>query len=213
VQLSIPFRRKPTTEEVVETPEEVEAPGRVRAKTPSKRELGVSTPKRKEVGRRVAATPKDPKEAAKQQRQRQKDLREKERSARAEARAGMLAGDEKYLPARDKGPERSLVRDIVDSRRNVAGLFLPVAIIVLVGSAGVLSPAILYVINLGWALLALAVVVDSVVLTRKVRKMLLARFPKTAKNPRSYYYYAIMRSLTIRRLRMPAPKVKAGEAI
>jgi hypothetical protein len=213
VQLSIPFRRKPAAVEVVETPETVDATAPVRARTPSKRELGVSTPKRKEIGRRVVSTPKDPKEAARQQRQRQKELRDKERAARAEARAGMLAGDEKYLPARDKGPERSLVRDLVDSRRNVAGLFLPVAIIVLVGSAGILSPSILYAINLFWALLALAVVVDSVVLSRKVRKLLLARFPKTIKNPRSYYYYAIMRSLTIRRLRMPAPKVKPGDAI
>ncbi len=213
MQLSIPFRRKPAAIEVVETPETVEATARARAHTPSKRELGVSTPKRKEIGRRVVATPKDPKEAARQRRQRQKELRDKERAARAEARAGMLAGDEKYLPARDKGPERSLVRDLVDSRRNVAGLFLPVAIIVLVGSAGILSPSILYAINLFWALLALAVVVDSVVLSRKVRKQLLARFPKTVKNPRSYYYYAIMRSLTIRRLRMPAPKVKPGQAI
>ena len=213
MQLSIPFRRKPAPEEVVETPEEVDVTSRARAHTPSKRELGVSTPKRKEIGRRVTATPKDPKEAARQKRERQKELRDKERSARAEARAGMLAGDEKYLPARDKGPERSLVRDLVDSRRNLAGLFLPVAVIVLIGSAGVLSPAMLYLINLFWALLALAVVVDSVLLTRKIRKLLLARFPKTVKNPRSYYYYAIMRSLTIRRLRMPAPKVKRGEAI
>ena len=35
----------------------------------------------------------------------------------------MRAGDERYLLARDRGPERALVRDIVDSRRTVGTCF------------------------------------------------------------------------------------------
>ena len=33
----------------------------------------------------------------------------------------MMAGDERYLPARDKGPARAFTRDFVDSRFTVAG--------------------------------------------------------------------------------------------
>ena len=47
----------------------------------------------------------------------------------------MLAGKEEFLMARDRGDERRLVRDIVDSRRNMASYFLPGALIVVIGSA------------------------------------------------------------------------------
>ena len=40
-----------------------------------------------------------------------------------------MAGEEAYLLPRDQGPVRRYVRDIVDSRRNVLGLFMPVALI------------------------------------------------------------------------------------
>jgi alkylation response protein AidB-like acyl-CoA dehydrogenase len=35
---------------------------------------------------------------------------------RDKARVGMAAGDERYLTARDKGPQRRFARDYVDSR-------------------------------------------------------------------------------------------------
>ena len=38
--------------------------------------------------------------------------------------AWVRTGDERYLLARDRGPERALVRNIVDSRRTVGTWFL-----------------------------------------------------------------------------------------
>lgn len=35
---------------------------------------------------------------------------------RAEAREGMLNGEERYLTVRDRGPQKKLARDMVDSR-------------------------------------------------------------------------------------------------
>jgi hypothetical protein len=210
VQLSLPFRRKPAADELVSTAvEEVEQQAlepRQRAYTPSKRELGQSTPKRAVGGRRPEPPPKDRKEAARR-------MREKQREARAEARAGMLAGKEEFLPPRDKGPERSLVRDIVDSRRNAASWFLPGALIVIVGSSGAWPASIRLAANLLWVLLAIAVVIDSIFLSRRIKKILLQRFPKAARPPRSHYFYAIMRAFQMRRLRLPAPKVKVGDPI
>ena len=50
------------------------------------------------------------------------------RAAMTERRERMMAGDDAYLLPRDKGPVRRYVRDIVDSRRNVLGLFMPAAL-------------------------------------------------------------------------------------
>ena len=44
----------------------------------------------------------------------------------------MMAGDEAYLMPRDKGASRRYTRDIVDARRNFAGLFMPFAILLIV---------------------------------------------------------------------------------
>jgi hypothetical protein len=204
--VELPFRRKSA-----DTPVAVEQPAvpsvagaKTRAYTPSKRDLGHATPKRKAGGRAVEPAPANRKEAMKRS-------REKAREQRAEARAGMMAGKEEYLMARDKGPERRLVRDIVDSRRNAASYFLPGALIVVLGSSGTMPSYVQLAANVFWVLLALSVVIDSFILTRRVRRLVGERFPKA--RPRSLYWYAIMRSLNFRKLRMPAPQVKLGDPI
>ncbi len=178
----------------------------MRAHTQSKRELGKVTPKRKEGGRRPEPPPTNRREAAKR-------MREKQREARAEQRAGLLAGKEEYLPARDKGAERSLVRDIVDSRRSLATWFLPGALVVVFGSSAAMPAEVQVAANLFWLLLALTVIADCVLLTRRVKKVLTKRFPKATKPPRSHYFYAIMRAFQFRKLRLPSPKVKIGDPI
>ncbi len=62
--------------------------------------------------------------------------------ARRGARPACCAGKEEYLLARDKGPERALVRDIVDSRRTVGTFFFGGALIVLIGSSGAMPPTV-----------------------------------------------------------------------
>ena len=44
-------------------------------------------------------------------------------------REKMMAGDEKHLLPRDRGKVRAYVRDLVDTRRNVAGILLPIALL------------------------------------------------------------------------------------
>src|SRR3712207_2693196 len=92
---------------------------------------GRPTPKRSEAqGRRQGPPPPPPttrKEAYKR-------MRETQAARRAEVRQGAARGDDAYLPARDRGPVRKLVRDVVDSRRNIGSLFLAVAAVALVGT-------------------------------------------------------------------------------
>src|SRR4051794_31505513 len=72
---------------------------------------GRPTPKRRDAEAQRAARvkpPKDRREASKMQRDRVKDDRSRTRNA-------LLTGDERYLPARDKGAVRKFVRDMIDS--------------------------------------------------------------------------------------------------
>ncbi|MEV6630793.1 DUF3043 domain-containing protein [Actinoplanes sp. NPDC051470] len=202
------FRRKtsdaPATSDVAE---EVVEPARPKNYTPSKKELGQVTPKRVSSQRRVTEP------APQNRREAYKKMRERQREERAEASAGMRAGDERYLLARDRGPERLLVRNIVDSRRTVGTYFFAGAIIVLIGSSTRMPQPVQLAANLLWAILAVAVIIDSFLIARKVRALVRERFPKTTQRLGSLSLYGIMRGLTFRRMRVPKPAVQLGEKV
>jgi hypothetical protein len=198
------FRRKPA-DVAVEEPvvEEPVAPAR-RSYTAKK---GEATPKRVIAGRRPAdAPPMDRREALKRSRQ-------KDRETRTQQREGMMAGDPRYLMTRDKGPERALVRDIVDSRFSVGTYFIVALFLIVFGSSPAMPRAIQAGSNLLLLFMLLAFVVDSVFLCRRVRKLVRERLPKENVRWGALYRYAIMRTLSFRRLRVPKPRVKPGDAI
>ena len=202
------FRRKSADATTSEpAPEEVtDAAPKPKNYTPSKRELGQTTPKRQSTGRRVNV------EAPANRREAMKQMHERQKSERAEAAQGMREGDERYLLTRDRGPERKLVRDYIDSRRTVGTWFFGGALIVLIGST-VRVPIIQLASNLLWALLAIAVIVDSVLIARRVKKLVLERFPKTKQKLGSLQLYGVMRALSFRRMRVPKPQAKFGDKI
>jgi hypothetical protein len=201
------FRRK-SVDAAPEAAAEEPAVTRPRGYTPSKKELGKVTPKRKSAGRAVQPPPANQREAAKR-------MRDKERAARAEARAGMLAGKEEFLLVKDKGPDRALIRDIVDARRNVASFFLPGAFIVVIGASNGMPPQIRLAANLLWLFLAVGLVVDSFLLCRRVKRLVSQRFP--GDKPQYYwakaYRYTVGRSLNLRRMRVPNARVKVGDSV
>jgi hypothetical protein len=165
---------------------------------------GRPTPKRSEAQsqrRSVANTQMTRKEAAKRQ-------REERRAALERQRQALAGGDERYLPVRDKGPVRRFARDFVDSRFNIAEFFLPMAVIILVLSvirvANVQTLALLL-----WLVIIVLIVLDSIVTGFRLKKALRERFPD--ENKRGAVAYALMRSLQMRRLRLPKPQVKRGE--
>ncbi|MEU3026213.1 DUF3043 domain-containing protein [Streptomyces incarnatus] len=165
---------------------------------------GRPTPKRSEAQsqrRSVAHTPTTRKDASKRQ-------REERRLALQKQREALAGGDERFLPARDKGPVRRFARDWVDSRFNVAEFFLPLAIVILVLSV-VRVPSIQNIALLLWAAVIVLIVVDAAVSGLRLKKRLKERFPDG--NTRGAVAYALMRSLQMRRLRLPKPQVKRGE--
>ncbi|MFI8187874.1 DUF3043 domain-containing protein [Streptomyces sp. NPDC085946] len=165
---------------------------------------GRPTPKRSQAQsqrRSVANTQMTRKEAAKRN-------REERRAALERQRQALASGDERYLPARDKGPVRRFARDFVDSRFNIAEFFLPMAVVILVLSM-VQVPALQNVALLLWLIVIVLIVLDSLVTGFRLKKRLAERFPDDHK--RGAVAYALMRSLQMRRLRLPKPQVKRGE--
>lgn len=185
------------------TSEEDEIVSTSRSHTPAK---GKATPKRTEAQRRKAAPPPA------NRREALKRAREKQKADRAEAYAGMKAGDERYMLPRDKGPERALVRDIVDSRRTVGPYFFAGAFVLLF-LFQIRDARIALAANIIWFLLAFAVIVDSVLISRKIKQLIKERFPKTTQKVGSLYFYGIMRAISFRKLRMPKTRVAIGEKI
>lgn len=167
---------------------------------------GRPTPKRRdaEAARKEAMrTPSDPRAARKQE-------RERGRQARIEARAAMVAGDTRNLPARDAGPVRAFVRDYIDSRRSVAEFFIPFAFVIIV--LGFFKQPVVQAISLfSWMLMFTLLIVDSAIIGVRLRAKLTQQWPDRSAR-RGALLYALMRSIQIRRMRLPPPRVKVGGA-
>jgi hypothetical protein len=165
---------------------------------------GRPTPKRSDAQsqrRTLAKAPANRREAAKRQ-------REARRSDMARQRQALAGGDERYLPARDKGPVRRFARDYVDARWSVAEFFLPVAVIILVLSM-VPSVQVKNISLLLWLLVIVMIVLDSIGLSFRLKRDLRARFPDDSR--RGAVAYALMRTLQLRKMRLPKPQVERGE--
>jgi Protein of unknown function (DUF3043). len=131
---------------------------------------------------------------------------------RSEARRALRAGDERYLPARDQGPVRAFVRDIVDTRRNAGGMFLLVAAIVF---AGYFTPNVRIraaAVSL-WMMVFALIVIDSIFLGLRIRKLVNQRFPERSERTSTLVWYGVTRATMIRRWRMPKTRVRVGEPI
>ncbi len=63
-----------------------------------------------------------------------------------------------------------------------------------------------------WTGALVAVVLDAVLLSLRVRKAVAERHPDEAKTLR-HVGYALLRSTVLRRLRMPPPQVRPGEPV
>ncbi|WP_188544554.1 DUF3043 domain-containing protein [Rhodococcoides trifolii] len=182
---------------------------------------GRPTPKRRDAeGRRrgpVAPAPLTAKEARARRKATRgsKDDRKQasaeRRAASAERRARMLAGEDKYLLPRDKGPVRGFARDIVDSRRNLVGLFMPLALLLIV--AMFLTPALQSIVTLAMLIMMVFMGIDGYLLGRRVNNQVRERFPDTADGGFKLGWYTFVRASQIRKMRAPKPRVGAGDAV
>lgn len=133
-----------------------------------------------------------------------KAARAKMAEAREKARIGMANGEERYLPMRDRGPQRRFIRDYVDARFSAGEALIPLMFLVILTT---FVPGIeIFSFLALWAFFLVAVL-DCVILGRIINKKLAARFG--ADNvQRGTRWYAAMRALQLRPMRLPKPQVK-----
>lgn len=188
---------------------------------------GRPTPKRSESARRrgpVAPAPMTSAEARarrkslagpKLSRAERKVERTERRERMGERREKMMAGDEAYLLPRDQGPVRRYVRDLVDSRRNLLGLFMPAAVVLIFITLSMSSTQIAQSGLLSIAMLVLVVimVLDGIWLARKVSDAVDVKFPDNTESRWKLGLYAAGRASQPRRMRAPRPLVKRGDDV
>ena len=201
MKLSLPGRRNRA--ETTDTPS-ADASAELTEQLTRTSGKGRPTPKRNEAqGRRPGPPPPPPttrKEAYKR-------MRAQQAAKRGELRRGAARGDDAYLPARDRGPVRKLVRDVTDARRNMASFFLPFAALLLVSY---IVPRFQGVVMLMWMAYFLVLIGDSVLLGRRISKAVRARFPDGQHKMKGLVWYGISRSTMVRRWRFPKPEVAVG---
>lgn len=142
----------------------------------------------------------------------QKAAREKARAQRDLEYQAMLTGDERHMPARDAGPVKRFVRDFVDRRFSLGAYFLPVAVafLLLAMMAQWVAPWVFYAMTAALYLYLLAVIVDSLLLWRRLKKALVAKFGPGSE--RTNLMYGVLRATQLPRTRMPRPQVRRGGA-
>ena len=183
---------------------------------------GRPTPKRDGNARRgpVAPAPMTTSEARarrkelagpKLSREERKAERTERRARMDDRRAKMMAGEEAYLLPRDQGPVRAYVRDIVDARRNLLGLFMPSALFMIFVMLGV--PQLQYYVSPAMLVLMLVMAIDAVLLARKVRSKVDVKFPSNTERSWKLGTYAAGRASQLRRMRAPRPRVDRGAKI
>jgi hypothetical protein len=185
---------------------------------------GRPTPKRSQATRRrgpVAPAPMTSAEA----RRRRKEMRQKlsreerktekveRRAAMAERREKMMAGEDAYLLPRDKGPVRRFARDVVDSRRNVLGLFMPAALGLIFVMLAVPSVQVQRLLSPAMLVLVLVMVIDGLIVGRKVNRLVAQKFPDNTESGWKLGFYAASRASQLRRMRAPRPMVNRGEKV
>lgn len=128
-----------------------------------------------------------------------------------ERRERMMNGDERYLLSRDQGPVRRYVRDIVDARRNVLGLFMPSALGLMFFMFAI--PQLQFYVSPAMLLLMAVMALDGLLLGRKVTRRVDEKFPEDTESRLKLALYATSRASQLRRMRAPRPQVKHGASV
>lgn len=124
---------------------------------------------------------------------------------RERARVGLANGEEKYLPMRDRGPQKRFVRDYVDARFSIGELLIPFMFLVIVMTFFPQPEVQFLSIVTLWAFFLIAIV-DVLLLGFRLRRKLAAKFG--ADRVEKIRWYAAMRALQLRVMRLPKPQVK-----
>ena len=174
-------------------PDLSKGPGAKGRPTPTRKEAEAAARERAKVGMDKKAA--------------QKVTRERRADGNAKIRQGMRTGEEKYLPARDKGPVKRFVRTYIDSRVSIAEFLLPLLVVIMLLQYSGATQLVVFS-NALWTTTILLVAIDTIWLNLRLKKQLRAKFPD--ESLKGVTFYALLRVMQVRWLRMPKPQVKIG---
>ncbi len=206
-------------------PEQAEQPEQTGAAPAATAPKGRPTPKRSQSARRrgpVAPAPMTTAEARRRRKElgRPKLTREERKVEKMQRRAQMtdrrermMAGEDGYLLPRDQGPVRRYVRDVVDARRSLLGLFMPAALGLIMIMLAVPSVQVQRLLSPAMMVLVLFMVADGFILGRKVNRLVDEKFPKNTETGWKLGFYAASRASQLRRMRAPRPQVDRGAKV
>ena len=156
------------------------------------------TRKEKEAARKRPLVSSDRAEA-------RKIARAQVQAQRERARIGMANGEERFLPMRDRGPQKKFVRDYVDARFSVGEALIPLMFGVIILTFFPQPEVQLIGIVVLWVFF-IAAALDAVVLGYILKRKLAAKFGES--KVEKVRWYAAMRALQLRAMRLPKPQVK-----
>ena len=128
---------------------------------------------------------------------------------REKARIGMAQGDPRYLPARDQGPQRKFVRDWVDAGWHLGEAVMPAMVVVILATF-IPVPEVQYYSFVGLWIFIFFVIGDMVLTSIQVKRAVKAKFGAD-RMEKGLGWYAAMRTVQMRFLRLPKPQVKRGQ--
>ncbi|GAA2753760.1 DUF3043 domain-containing protein [Amnibacterium kyonggiense] len=166
---------------------------------------GRATPSRREreAANRRPIVVTDRKAARRQSRTREAEARER-------ARIGLANGEERYLPARDRGSQRRFARDFVDSQWTIGEFLIPVFVLFFVATLVLPQASWLFLPLYGYLALT---IVDGLLRAAIIRRRLAQKLGDRTKVERGLNLYVVMRSAQFRNLRVPKALVKRGTRV
>mgnify|MGYP005982516891 CR=1 FL=1 len=173
---------------------------------------------RKADGSKKGPTPRQRDQVAARQRPlvsaNRSEAKARDRQRRAEEQAkirrGMQTGEEQYLTARDRGPQKRFARNFADARTCLAEFFFPVILlyfIVAIGFSSMLSPSGQVTTTLMMYVVILILIVDMFITWRALKKAVIAKFGEVE---RGVLWYGTFRTIQMRFMRQPKAQVKRG---
>lgn len=135
------------------------------------------------------------------------------KEAKARERAAKAAQRNEQFARTENTPGKVLMRDFVDSRRGIAQWSMPLLMIMLAFSLLMSSfnnDLAILVTGVTYAVFLL-IAVDIFLMWRQYKRLHAERLPKEPL--KGLLAYMLNRAINVRRLRMPAPRVKPGDKI
>lgn len=169
------------------------------------------TRKEAEAARQRPLVPNDRKLARQVERQKRDEAYQRQRVA-------LETGDERYLPARDKGKVRRYIRDWIDARWSISEFLLPGMLLFLVGMLGMslipmsatASQILILVLTIAFYGLLVVSVIEAFVVWQRMKRRIAKLFPGEP-IPKGSWFYTYSRLLMARRWRSPKALVGRGE--